>query len=126
MTNMTPSPELVERVARALAGHFGPVFDDLPRDRVQQREFLREGGNPAENTQEDCLEAARAAIEATHLEEVVRALEPFVPHYEEWMKDEATWPDETPLSVFRGKTTFGQLRKARALLAALTLFEVRR
>ncbi len=55
--------EMIVRVGRSLAGHFGPLFDDLPKDRIEQRAWAREG-RAVENTQADLLDAARAAIEA--------------------------------------------------------------
>ena len=54
---------MIERVARAISGHFGPVFDDLPKDRKAQRLSIRQGDAYCD-TQDDMLEAARAAIEA--------------------------------------------------------------
>ncbi len=51
---------MVERVARALAGHFGPEFDKLLDDRREVRKW----GQPGDNSKDDFLAAARAAIEA--------------------------------------------------------------
>ena len=62
----------VELVARAIAGHFGPVFDGLPTDEIQRREWNRSPkagcagnlGPPYEESQADLLEAAKDAIRA--------------------------------------------------------------
>lgn len=67
MTDPLTQPGMVERVARALAGHFGPEFEHLPADRVAMREAIRNGEYDATvNTQEDFLEAAREAIHAMY------------------------------------------------------------
>jgi hypothetical protein len=60
---MSDTSEMVERVARAIAGHFGPEFDELPKDRKAQRESIRAGDAYCDN-QSEMLAAARAAIEA--------------------------------------------------------------
>lgn len=56
----------VGRVARALAGHFGPEYDHCPTDRADLRQQVAEGRMVDCNatTQEDLKEAARAAIAA--------------------------------------------------------------
>lgn len=53
----------VEAVAKALAGHFGPLFEYLPPDKIDQRKAERNGVH-YDNTKEDMREAARAAIDA--------------------------------------------------------------
>lgn len=54
---------MVVRVARAIAGHFGPEFDELPVDRKAQRLSIRQGDAYCDH-QAEMLDAARAAIEA--------------------------------------------------------------
>ena len=59
---------MIELVARVIAGHFGPMFDALPKDEIQRREWNRNPtGNfnhPYEESQADMLDAAKAAIRA--------------------------------------------------------------
>ena len=100
MTNRTPPPELVERVAHALAesDEGGPPWFLLRSDDQEYYRLL-----------------ASAAIEATHLEEVVRP----VGH----IADIAAWlernrPDDECLQLLAADL--------REQVAALTLFEVRR
>lgn len=50
--------ELVEGVARAIAGHFGPAYDDLLPSRLE----VRKSGQPNDNDQDGVREAARSAI----------------------------------------------------------------
>lgn len=60
------SEGMVARVARALAGHFGPEYDQIPVDRANLRHQIAEGFVWDCNTpkQDDLKQAARAAIEA--------------------------------------------------------------
>lgn len=52
-------------VARALAGHFGPDFDDLAKDPVERKHRANRGGlGFSGHDQTDVLQAARAVISA--------------------------------------------------------------
>lgn len=55
---------MIEKMARALAGHFGKSFDDMALDRSELRALVRnaDGYDINEPTQADCLEAARGAL----------------------------------------------------------------
>ncbi len=54
-----------EAVAKALAGHFGPAFDELALDKQEHRLLLRHGHvGVNQPTQADVLDAADAAIAA--------------------------------------------------------------
>lgn len=55
--------DMVEVVARALAGHFGPFYDDLPRNRLQLREWQRIGQR-WDHSQEDMRDAALQVIKS--------------------------------------------------------------
>lgn len=57
------SMTMVERMARAIAGHFGPEFDDLPKDKAERINRNRVG-EMFDDSQEDVLEAAKAALQA--------------------------------------------------------------
>lgn len=62
---MTTETPMLERVARAMAGHFGQNFDDLPKDKQDRRDRLRSTQDYVpDHDQSDVLEAARAALEA--------------------------------------------------------------
>ena len=63
---------MIERVARAIAGHVGPSFDDLPKDHA---EYMKSRYTTSDETQESMLETAVAVIEAMRdpTEEMQRA-----------------------------------------------------
>jgi hypothetical protein len=61
---MTPTPTMLETVARELAGHFGPEFDALPKDRGVLRDVRRHSVVYSDNTQDCLLHAARAVLQA--------------------------------------------------------------
>ncbi len=52
-----------EIIARAIAGHFGSLYDDLPKD-IQERRERRRNGEIHENTQLDMFFAAKSALAA--------------------------------------------------------------
>ena len=56
----------VELVARAVAGHFGPLFDDLPKDRAELRRSVRDGLHSfdSDNTQSVLMGASCDALAA--------------------------------------------------------------
>ena len=57
---------IVERVARSLAGYYGPSFDDcMPTRRAVKDAALRGQANINDPNQEEHREAARAAILVT-------------------------------------------------------------
>lgn len=58
--------DTVEHIARVLARHYGPEFDNCARDRAELRQLIMAGRNSDINepTQVDHLEAARAIIKA--------------------------------------------------------------
>lgn len=67
MTKPTITEAMVEAGARALAGHIGGrAFIDMPVDRSELRQLVRysDGYDINEPTQDDCLDAARACLEA--------------------------------------------------------------
>ena len=55
---------MVERVARAIAGHFGPDFDQLPKDRAEARSLVRQGADFNGNDKTSVMDAARAALQS--------------------------------------------------------------
>lgn len=62
-----PNDEMVERMPRAIAGHYGKLFDECPEDEMDKRQKYIEGVwnvNINDPTQDDHLEAARAALAA--------------------------------------------------------------
>lgn len=65
---MTDTPEMVERVARAIAKDFGEDFDEVPRDKKHRIEAHSIFGGRYRDVNEpfqyDYLGSARAAIEA--------------------------------------------------------------
>jgi hypothetical protein len=74
---MTIPDEVVEAAARAMAGHFGPEFDELHRGKAHWAatgglfdDDYRDVNAPR---QDDLLDAARAALTASPLMELVRA-----------------------------------------------------
>jgi succinylarginine dihydrolase len=104
MTNMTPSPELVERAVEHARLYGTKEGDPRRQFTVAQMEI-----------------AIRAAIEATHLEEVVRALtkcrDKFL-HYEDLHRLKCTAEGDEKADRNR--------EMADMCDAALTLFEVRK
>jgi hypothetical protein len=65
MTNQTTPPDLIERVARAIAPHLvgGREYDQMPPDRRALRDWSRQGMCSFDDaTQDDAKEAAQAAI----------------------------------------------------------------
>lgn len=61
-----PTSPMLEKMARAMAGHFGKSFDDMALDRSELRALVRsaDGFDINEPTQADCLHAAKAVLEA--------------------------------------------------------------
>lgn len=59
--------EIDEIIARGIAGHFGPNYDDLPTDSHNRRIRIRAGENfPTDDTQLGVLDAAATAIKFLH------------------------------------------------------------
>ena len=56
--------ELIEAMACEMAGHFGPLFEELPKDKKELRAQRRVGDFTADHTQEDMQDAAQAALAA--------------------------------------------------------------
>jgi len=54
---------MVEKMARAMAGHFGPDYGALPKDKIERNIMLRQG-LIYDNTQEDLLQAAASVLTA--------------------------------------------------------------
>lgn len=54
---------MIENMARAIAGHFGPEFDALPKDKAERINRNRMG-EMFDDSQEDVLDAAKAALQA--------------------------------------------------------------
>lgn len=54
--------DLRTEVARLVSGHIGPNFDDLAKNKAQLREWNRAGYFDSDNTQDDLLVLADAAI----------------------------------------------------------------
>lgn len=59
---------MIEKVARAIAGHYGKEFDDCPKDYKEGRKLYRAGKvDLSDVNQDEHMEAAKAAIEAMEI-----------------------------------------------------------
>lgn len=57
------SKEEIEVVARVLAGHFGPEFDNLPKDKTERQHWMyTKSSIPPDNTQDDFISAANDLV----------------------------------------------------------------
>lgn len=94
-----------ERIARALAGHFGPrKWEDMPKDRADLKaRFRAYDADINEPTQDDCLLAADAVLDAL--------MEPDEGMWDGLARDMMMWLDmayKTPRALFRHLERIGR------------------